>query len=214
MTGYQTITAEALERKGAGQGVIVDVRTQMEHDEKHLGLPHAHVPLDVLNPRDFMARHGLDRDADVYVLCRSGNRAKQAAEKFVAAGFGNIHVIEGGLMGCEECGYEVKGQQAAPEGMASSSCSVSKGKGTIPLERQVRIAAGLIAGMGALLALIVHPVYALIPLFVGGGLVFAGVTDRCGMALVLTKAPWNKAAAPASCGLKPSGSMTKTGSCS
>ena len=28
--------------------------------------------------------------------------------------------------------------------------------------------------------------------FVGGGLVFAGVTDFCGMGLLLAKLPWNK----------------------
>jgi len=46
--------------------------------------------------------------------------------------------------------------------------------------------------MGALLALFVNPAFVAIPLFVGCGLIFAGVTDRCGMMLVLTKAPWNK----------------------
>ena len=67
-----------------------------------------------------------------------------------------------------------------------------KTKGPISLERQVRIAAGAIAALGALLGLMLNPLFSIIPLFVGGGLVFAGVTDRCGMALVLTKAPWNK----------------------
>jgi len=42
------------------------------------------------------------------------------------------------------------------------------------------------------LALTTSSAFALIPLFVGGGLVYAGVTNNCGMALVLTKAPWNK----------------------
>ena len=206
MTSYQTISAQDLERKGTGQGIIVDVRTKMEHDEKHLGMSHAHMPLDELNPRDFMQRHGLDRDANVYVLCRSGNRAKQAAEKFVAEGYNHVHVIEGGLMACEDCGHRVEGGQASP--MTTTAKGIS-----IPLERQVRIAAGLIAGVGALLGLFVHPFFTVIPLFVGGGLVFAGVTDRCGMALVLTKAPWNKTVASATCGIKSAGS-TKTGSCS
>ena len=67
-----------------------------------------------------------------------------------------------------------------------------KAKGPISLERQVRIAAGLFAATGASLGLLVSPAFTIIPLFVGCGLIFAGVTDRCGMALVLTKEPWNK----------------------
>jgi hypothetical protein len=50
----------------------------------------------------------------------------------------------------------------------------------------------LFAATGAALALFINPIFGIIPLFVGCGLIFAGVTDRCGMALVLTKAPWNK----------------------
>ena len=217
MAGYQTIGARELDDNGPGQGIIIDVRTKMEHDEKHLGRAHAHMPLDQLNPRDFMLRHGLDRDAHVYVLCRSGARAKQAADKFLADGFSNIHVVEGGIVACEECGVPVQGRATE----AGLSAAVMKTAGALPLERQVRIAAGLIAGLGALLGLAVHPVFTLIPLFVGGGLVFSGVTDRCGLALVLTRAPWNKSMAGAtscatkSCSVsaKPSGS-TKTGSCS
>jgi hypothetical protein len=33
--------------------------------------------------------------------------------------------------------------------------------------------------------------FALLPAFVGAGLVYAGVTDRCGMAMLLAKLPSN-----------------------
>ncbi len=216
MTAYQTMSARELDNKAIGQGVIIDVRTKMEHNEKHLGRAHAHVPLDELDPRDFMLRHGLGRDSDIYVLCRSGARAKQAAEKFIADGFSNVYVVDGGLMACEESGVAVQGQAAA----AGMSAPQKSGGGVIPLERQVRIAAGLMAGLGALLGLVAHPVFTLIPLFVGGGLVFSGVTDRCGLALVLTKAPWNKSAVTGAtcgtgaCSMDKNKASTKTGSCS
>ena len=67
-------------------GTIVDVRTPLEHGEKSLARAHDHVPLDILDPVNFMLRRGLDRDASLYLLCRSGGRAKTAAEKFIAAG--------------------------------------------------------------------------------------------------------------------------------
>ena len=186
MTSYQIFRAEELQSLDPNASIILDVRTKMEHAEKRLTFGHAHIPLDELKPADFMMRHGLDKDSGVYILCRSGKRATQAAEKFVAEGYRNIHVIEGGIVACEDCGQKVEGHAA------NTNTASPQAKGPISLERQVRIAAGAIAASGALLGLMVNPLFSIIPLFVGGGLIFAGVTDRCGMALVLTKAPWNK----------------------
>lgn len=186
MIDFVTINAKELDHMDPNQGIILDVRTKMEHAEKHIGFGHAHVPLDELKPTDFMMRHGLDKDVAVYILCRSGKRATQAAEKFVAEGYRNVKVIEGGIIACEECGHEIKGYGSTDQS------DVPKTNKPISLERQVRIAAGLFAAIGAALGLLVHPTFAIVPLFVGAGLIFAGVTDRCGMALILTKAPWNK----------------------
>lgn len=61
------------------------------------------------------------------------------------------------------------------------------------LERQVRIAAGALASVGGALAVAVSPWFALVPAFVGAGLVYAGITDRCGMAMLLGKLPYNRA---------------------
>ena len=46
--------------------------------------------------------------------------------------------------------------------------------------------------LGILLALLVHPYFAGLSAFVGAGLIFAGVTDTCGMGMLLAKMPWNK----------------------
>ena len=193
MVSYQTFRAEDLPSLNPNEDIILDVRTEMEHAEKRLTFGHAHMPLDELKPADFMMRHGLDKDSGVYILCRSGKRAAQAAEKFVTEGYHNIHVIEGGIIACEDCGQKVEGHAA------NTNTAPPLTKGPISLERQVRIAAGAIAATGALLGLMVNPLFSLIPLFVGGGLMFAGITDRCGMALVLTKAPWNKMSSNVTC---------------
>jgi rhodanese-related sulfurtransferase len=190
MTNYQTFRAEDLQSLDPNEGIVLDVRTDMEHAEKRLTCAHIHMPLDKLEPAEIMARYSSDRNFGIYILCRSGKRAALAAEKFVAAGYRNIHVIEGGITACENCGQKVEGHAA------NTNATPTQAKSPISLERQVRIAAGVIAATGALLGLMVNPLFSIIPLFVGGGLVFAGVTDRCGMALVLTKAPWNKISHP------------------
>jgi hypothetical protein len=91
----------------------------------------------------------------------------------------NLHVLDGGLSAWTALGKPV-----------------SRGATRLSLERQVRIAAGGLAATGAALALVVSPVFALLPLMMGSGLVFAGVTNTCGMAMLLSRLPYNR---PASC---------------
>jgi rhodanese-related sulfurtransferase len=132
------------------------------------------------------ARNGV-RDEPLYVICRSGSRGRQACEKFVAAGFTNVVNVEGGTLACVESGLPVV-----------------RGKKMILLERQVRIAAGSLVLIGAALGWLVHPAFIGLSAFVGGGLVFAGVTDTCGMGMMLARMPWNqvKDTADACCATK------------
>ena len=65
------------------------------------------------------------------------------------------------------------------------------------LERQVRIAAGALVAIGAALAafgpdLMWQRIGAGLAGFVGCGLVFAGITDTCGMAMLIARMPWNQ----------------------
>ena len=66
--------------------------------------------------------------------------------------------------------------------------------GVLSLLRQTQIAVGAVSAGGALLALAAHPWFALIPLVTGCGLLVAGLTGFCGLALVLAKMPWNRSA--------------------
>jgi rhodanese-related sulfurtransferase len=158
--------------------VVLDVRTDMEHDEKSLACPHLHVPLDKLDELTVKNNPQLINET-VYVVCRAGKRAQIAAERLVAAGCRDVRVVLGGLEACEALGHAVK------KGGNPSCYGLS-------LERQVRIAVGVLVFIGSACALYTDIRFAFLPLFLGAGLVFAGVTNRCGMALILTKAPWNK----------------------
>ena len=70
------------------------------------------------------------------------------------------------------------------------------------LERQVRIAAGTLVVLGTVLGLTVHPGFIGLSAFVGAGLIFAGVTDTCGMGLLLARMPWNRCNEEPSCNVK------------
>ena len=57
----------------------------------------------------------------------------------------------------------------------------------------MRIAAGSLVVLGTALGAFVHPAFLGLSAFVGAGLVFAGVTDTCGMGMMLARMPWNRA---------------------
>lgn len=155
---------------------LLDVRTPAEYETVHIRGAY-NVPLDTLG------EHGPDIRAQVEVpvvlICQSGQRARRAEEALRTSGMANLHVLDGGV-----------------NGWISGGKPVERGAQRLSLERQVRIAAGTVAAIGGVLALLVNPMFALLPAFVGSGLVFAGLTDTCGMAMILSRLPYNR---PATC---------------
>jgi rhodanese-related sulfurtransferase len=152
---------------------LIDVRTPVEFREVHVEFAR-NVPLDQLDPAAIMqARNGSSQEP-LYIVCLSGARGQQACEKFANAGFSNVINIEGGTKACVEAGLPVvRGQKA------------------MSLERQVRIAAGSLVLLGVGLSFL-HPYLIGLSAFVGAGLIFAGITDTCGMGMLLARMPWNQ----------------------
>ncbi len=105
---FKTINANQL-KQIENNGIILDVRTQMEHVEKHLKCKHIHIPLDELSPSDFIAKNNINENTSIYILCHIGKRAIQAALKFDFENYPNIYVIEGGILACENSGHEISG---------------------------------------------------------------------------------------------------------
>jgi rhodanese-related sulfurtransferase len=179
MNAMQTETSvsvrELQSRLAAGRpGRLLDVRTPGEYAAVHV--PGAKlIPLDELDAAAFCRERGGD-GAPVYVLCQSGGRARRAIEKLERAGARGCVLVEGGTQAWIDAGLPVN-------------------RGTsrvLPLMRQVQVMVGFLSATGAALALTVNPRYAFIPLVVGCGLLFAGLTGFCGLAMLLAKMPWNK----------------------
>jgi len=152
---------------------LIDVRTPAEFQEVHVEFAQ-NVPLTELEPaRIVQARNGSAHEP-LYVICRSGGRGQQACEKFAKAGYSNVINVEGGTQACE-----------------STSLPLVRGQKVMSLERQVRITAGSLVLIGVVLGWLVHPYFVGLSAFIGAGLVFAGVTDTCGMGMMLARMPWN-----------------------
>lgn len=154
---------------------LIDVRTPAEFREVH-ALMARNLPLDRLVPSEFLGR---DPNRPLFVICKSGGRSRQACEKLVAAGCQNVVNVEGGTLAWE-----------------LANLPVVRGQKTISLERQVRIAAGFLVLCGSVLGYLVRPEWIGLSAFVGAGLLFSGVTDTCGMALLLGRMPWNQVRSP------------------
>jgi rhodanese-related sulfurtransferase len=166
---------------------LIDVRTPAEYQEVHVTFAR-NVPLDRLDPTNV---NGGKKDAPLYVICRSGSRGKQACEKLSSAGFTQVVNVEGGTQAWDAAGLPV-----------------ARGKKMMSLERQVRIAAGSLVLLGIILGFTVSQYFFGLSAFIGAGLVFAGVTDTCGMGMMLARMPWNQVGSTSSCSV-PAGNASK-----
>jgi rhodanese-related sulfurtransferase len=155
----------------AEKAYMVDVRTPMEFEETHIPGAELH-PLHELNPSHIKEKA---QGRSVCLVCKTGARARQAAETLTAAGVDQVTVLEGGL-----------------EAWARAGLDLRRGKKGISLERQVRIGAGALVLAGAIGSALIHPALIGLSGFVGAGLIFAGLTDWCGMGMLLARMPWNK----------------------
>ena len=175
-TEFQTITPQRLaELCQSNDNVeLIDVRTPVEFRELHSSYAR-NVPLESLNPQQVMNKRNGNADQPLYVICRSGSRSTKACEKLVKAGYDNIVNVDGGTSAWEAAGLPVV-----------------RGKKAMSLERQVRIAAGFLVFLGAVLGYFVNPAWIGLSACVGAGLMFAGITDTCAMGMMIAKMPWNQ----------------------
>ena len=164
-------------REQVSDMLVVDVRTKAEMKSEFLqgsqNLPLQDITKNHL--QDLIKSQEVAGIPTVYLLCGTGMRAEKAIEQL--EGYeGALVIVDGGINALKAIG-----------------CSMNRGNGSvISLERQVRIAAGSFVLLGVVLGATVNPNYYALSAFVGAGLVFAGITDTCGMAMLLARMPWNR----------------------
>lgn len=153
---------------------LLDVRAAAEFEHAHI-VGAYHVPLHLLG--EHAAEIRTVDEPGIVLVCQSGQRARRADDVLRHAGMAGLQVLDGGMAAWQQAGLPV----------ARVTARVS-------IERQVRILAGTLVAAGGAAALFANPWWAVVPLAVGSGLVVAGVTDTCGMGLLLARLPFNRAA--------------------
>lgn len=150
---------------------VIDVREFSEFDRERIASAS-------LMPLSNFEKHTaeIDRLKPVYIMCHSGNRATKAAQRLAAKGFDDLYVIRGGM-----------------SAWSQADLPIIKGESKVwSLERQVRFTAGLLVLVGVILGFAVSPYLFLISGFIGAGLTVSGITDFCGMGMLLARMPWNR----------------------
>jgi glyoxylase-like metal-dependent hydrolase (beta-lactamase superfamily II) len=170
--------------------------------------------VDIRSPSEFRARHidgalnipfaDLDRrmgeippDGETILLCQSGIRSEEAAR--VLGGHGRkARQLEGGMAAWTQTGLP------------------TSGRGGISVERQVQMTIGAFVLTGTALAVLLTPWFFVVPAFMGAGLLFAGISGTCTLALIMARMPWNRreeAGASAACAVAGNAAPAATSSC-
>lgn len=171
-----TIAPRALAelRRAGGGPTLVDVRSPLEFASEHIEGAR-NLPLDALERR----LDELPADEELVVVCRTSVRATLAAQTLRRHGR-RARVLEGGVVGWRAAGL-----------------ALEEGRRHLGVDRQVQLIVGLSVLTTAVLGALVSPWFLLVTAFFGAGLTFAGASGRCGLALLLLKAPWNREPASA-----------------
>lgn len=148
---------------------LIDVREQEEFMGEHITGSQL-LSLSKLDPKKISLLTG----KKIVLYCHSGNRSKQAAHRLIEFGFRDFSQLQGGISAWKKSGY------------------VTNRNAPISIMRQVQIVAGTLVVTGTVLGVLVSPWFLILSGFVGTGLVFAGLTNTCTMAMLLKKLPYNQ----------------------
>lgn len=173
---YKTISVQELHDKiNAGDSInLIDVRTPAEFESVHIQAARC-IPLNTLNPGKISEHSTQQPDAPVYIICKSGQRSKQACEQLLTSYPERTILVEGGT-----------------DAWVSAGFPVERGSFILPLNQQVQAVIGTVVLLGVVLALLVNNYFILISLFAACGFIIGNLTGFCPLAILMAKMPWNR----------------------
>lgn len=165
-----SITPDQLETLLARGCSLVDVREPVEFSE--CKIPGARsIPLGQIEKR----HSEIDATLPIVVMCQGGKRGAMAMEKLHSLGLSEVKNLEGGILAWKAAGLPVE----------------SGARKCLPLMQQVQVIIGVGVLTGVVLSKFVHADFIYLSAFFGAGLVFAGLSGWCGLAILMSKMPWN-----------------------
>ena len=173
--GFPWIQSENLVTKDSKsvESLFLDVRTPSEFEEAHIP-DSRNIPLADLH-KFLPELEKVAKEKSLVLVCRTHNRVKIAYDHLVNSGVTNCRILDGGITTWMAAGNPV-----------------IRGRKGYSLERQTRLAAGLLVMVGVALGVTISPWFLVIPAAAGAGLFHAGLTDSCLMGIMLGKLPFNR----------------------
>lgn len=164
------ISVENLKQKDFSKILLIDVREPEEYNEVHIEGSEL-IPLG-----QFDISKIKDKSKEIIVLCRSGARSARACLRVLQDDPDlNISNLEGGILA-----------------WIGNNYPIIQGKKKISVGNQVMIIVGLVIFLSSLSTLLFSSLFAFLSLFIGLGLLYAGLSGNCMLANFLSKMPWNK----------------------
>jgi rhodanese-related sulfurtransferase len=195
---YEPADVKAMLRDGKAR--LIDVREPDEHRRERIDgatlIPGGSITVDQISAGGSGGAGG-GSDGVVSILhCRSGRRSLEAAQKLARAGHAGAASMKGGIEAWKAAGLPTTVDAKAP----------------MPIMQQTQVVIGACVLASVLAGVFWNPWALIVAGFMACGLLFAGLSGTCGLAVVLAKMPWNKAPAT-SIGAQPTANRGKPGSC-
>lgn len=165
---------EAARWLAAGEAILIDVREADEFRAEHIAYASS-LPLGELE--NLIGHMSIPAARKLIFQCLKGGRGEKAC-LLVGRGGGfpnEIYNLEGGLDAWKEAGLPV----------------VTAGTG-LSVFRQVQMIAGSIVVLMIVLGFLGLTLGFILAGFIGAALFLAGLTGWCGLAMLLSRMPWNR----------------------
>ncbi|MDB2682843.1 rhodanese-like domain-containing protein [Alphaproteobacteria bacterium] len=161
---------QAIDLLKKNQAILIDVREADEFKAEHIAWA---ISLPLTSFETDFTQLDLPKEIKIIFQCFKGSRGQKACDIICKnpSCENEIFNLEGGIIAWKEAGLSIV--------KAGSSSKLS-------LFRQVQI---IVGGLVALFVLLGFPS---ISALLGLALCFAGITGWCGLAMLLSKMPWNK----------------------
>lgn len=171
------------------EAILVDVREPAEYQQASIKgsilMPLGRVDISLL-PNN--------TNKKLVIHCARGMRGGSACEKLLSQDDDLVlYNLEGGINAWMAQGYEVNASNTTCAQSSNACCppvSIST-QSCLPLDRQVQLTIGIGVVLGVLLGALVSSYFYGLSLFFGLGLIYAGLSGTCRLAMILSKMPWN-----------------------
>ena len=154
------------------EAILIDVREPSEHESEKISdanlLPLSNLSNNLLPELS---------NKKLVIHCHSGKRSNAACQKLLKEDPDlEIYNLEGGILSWSSSGFETK----------------KSDKRILPLDQQVQLTIGVCVLTGSALGYFVNEKFFILSAFFGSGLIFAGLSGFCGLAILMAKMPWNR----------------------